>query len=281
MTVSMTEIEIESFDGVRIRAYRSSPATARGHLVIALPLATRPSLCARAIASLAGELDVVTWEPRLILEPEVALRSRAALAIEAHVKDVLAILDHLGIEQAALLGYCSGAATALYAAAENRKRFCKLALVSGAYFMNPDRCEHTQYERDVLALAPSIAADRTQAGRLFSQFFSGNRGFRRRDHELADEIYRPYDNPESFYRFGVCVDSFMRGDPERAAGEIVAPTLVTSGALDDQTHPASSALVAARISHRETYCDPQGDHYELCRANAGLMTRVARFVASA
>src|SRR5262245_8728045 len=100
----MNAIEIESFDGVRLRAYRSSPARERRAVILSRPLATRPSLCARAIAELASGFDVITWEARLILEPEVALDDRAALSIESHVNDAIAILDHLGIEQAALLG---------------------------------------------------------------------------------------------------------------------------------------------------------------------------------
>ena len=275
------EVTIESFDGVKLRAYRFSPAAAQGQLILSLPFATKPSFCARAIAALADQFDIITWEARLIMEPQAALQDREALSIASHTKDVHVILNHFGIEQASLLGYCSGAATALHVAALDQRRFRKLVLVSGAYFMKPEECQHTQYERDVLALAPHIAAGRAEAYSIFEQFFEGNRAFRKREHEFAGEIYRPYDSAESFYRFGVCLDNFMRGESRRVAGEIAVPTLVTSGGLDDQPHPSSSALIASQIARCETYLDEGGDHYELCRAKPDLIERVASFLANA
>jgi pimeloyl-ACP methyl ester carboxylesterase len=274
----MTEVEIEGFGGVRIRAYRSPSAESGDHLVIALPLATRPSFCERAVASLAGRFNVITWEARLMLAPQVGLPDREALSIASHIEDVNVILDHLGVAQAHLLGYCSGAAMALHVAGSSNGRFRRLVLVNGAYFTKPEECEHTQYERDILALAPQIAADRVQASYLFSRFFEGNRSFRRREHEFAEEIYRPYDNLDSFYRFGVGLDNFIASDSRRVAGEIAIPTLVTSGGLDDQTHASSSAMIASQIAGSETYFDETGDHYELCRAKPALINRVMSFL---
>ncbi|WNG43368.1 alpha/beta hydrolase [Archangium minus] len=274
----MNELDIESFDGVRIRAYHTPAAPGRDNLVIALPLATKPSFIQRVVASLSRHFNIITWEARLLLTPQAPLADKQALSTEAHVRDLNILLDHLGIQRTSLLGYCSGAAMALRIAAMDEGRLDKLVLINGAYFLKPEGCEVTQYERDILALAPQLAASRAQSSYIFSRFFEGNPSFRKRELEFADEIYRPYDHAESFFRFGVSLDQFIRSDSRRVAREIKLPTLVASGGLDDQTHPASSTLIASDISAKAIYFDKVGDHYAFCRAKKETIERVMEFL---
>jgi pimeloyl-ACP methyl ester carboxylesterase len=272
----MTEVVVDSFDAVRIRVHRSELIAGRDHLVVVLPLATRPSFVEAAVRRFAERYNVITWEARLVLEPHVGLADREMLSIQSHLEDVDVILDRFGIEGAFLLGYCSGAALALHIAAANR-RIRKLALVNGAYFMKPGECELTQYERDVLDLAPSIAADRARASYLFTKFFAGPGALRRRDHEFAEEVYRPYADADSLHRYGVGLDNLIRGDSPSVAREVKTPALVSSSKRDDQTHWSSSVRIGALLAASETHIDEAGDHYELCRARPDLIARVASF----
>jgi len=208
----------------------------RDPLALALPLATRPSYCARAIACLAERFSVITWEARLVLEPEVRDR-RAGGALGALDRCAgQTTRSPSSITWASSAHPCSGIARArrrpLHLAASHRRRFTRLVLASGAYFLNEDQCEHTQYEHDIAALAPLVAGDRAGAGQLFDQFFAGN-AVVGATHEFASEIYRPYDDVESFYRFNVCIDNFMRGRRAVRRGSGRRPALVASGGRDE------------------------------------------------
>jgi pimeloyl-ACP methyl ester carboxylesterase len=245
-------------------------------LLIALPLGTRESLVAPAVRRLSQRYDVLTWEPRLVLTPEVELRSAEDLAVDRHVEDARAVLDHFSAQSAFLLGYCSGAMTALYVAAALGGRVKKLALVNGAYFLGGGVCERTQYEKEVQALMPMIAADFRQASFICTKFFQGcpPQGSTL---EFGAELRLPYDNAESLYRFGIGLNHFMQCDPRKIARGITIPTLVATGQRDDQTHPATSGLIAAELPRGELFVDEGGDHYELCRARPALLQKIEEF----
>ncbi len=276
----MREVELRGAGGVAVRAFHLGPRDG-APVLVALPLATRPSFVAPALRALARRFRVYTWEARLMLDTRATFDAPGELSLEAHARDAAALLERFGLEQAALVGYCSGAALALHLCARLPGRFARLALVSGAYFLRPEQCELTQYERDVLALAPQMAQSRARAARIHSDFFAEGRAFRRRAHEFADEILRPYADAESLYRFGSGLLALIEGDSQAVARRVSVPALVAWGGRDDQTHPGSSALVAAALHGCEAHFDPELDHYALCRAHEGLVSRVAGFLGQA
>lgn len=277
----MRALEVRSHDGVALRAWRGERGRGAPSVLVVPPLATRPSFVEPALEALDGAFDVLTWEARLVLDPQAPLDDPQALSLEAHARDAETLLDHAGARRAALVGYCSGAALALHLAARLPGRFTRLALVSGAYFLRPEQCELTQYERDMLALVPQIAQSRTRAAGLYAAFFAEGRAFRRRKHEFADEAYRAYADAESLYRFGLTLDALIAGDSAARAREIDLPALLAWGGCDDQTHPDSSRLMCATLPAAESHFDPALDHYALCRAHAGLLARVTRFLGQA
>jgi len=273
----MRELQVASFDGVPIRVSHSELAAGREYVVVVLPLATKASFIEPAVKHLSGRYNVVTWEARLILEPGVAPRDEGALSVAAHARDAGAVMDYFGVPAAFLIGYCSGAATALHAAALAGRRVTKLALVNGAFFMSRGECDLTQYERDVFGLAPQIAAGYDRASDIFGKFFAGDRAFKRAAHEFAGELNRPYDNADSFYRFGVVINQLIQADLRSVARSLRVPTLVASGKRDERTHYASSVLLSSEIPRGELCLDEVGDHYEFCRAKPGLMEKIDTF----
>lgn len=277
-TLTMKEVQIASFDKVIIKTYYSNTIADKEYIIIVLPLATKASFVESAVSYLGCKYNVITWEARLILEPNVELTNREVISIESHIKDFDIILDYFNISSAFMIGYCSGAATALHiAASKYNTRIKKMALINGAYFMNKDHCDITQYEQDMLNLIPIIASDYNQALYIFTKFFKGNRIFKDSQHEFVEEIYRPYDNADSLYRFGIGLNNFIISDLRTLAREIEIPTLVVSGKLDNQTHYASSLLINSEIARGEMYLNEVGDHYEFCRAKPELMERIFNF----
>ncbi|WP_338871360.1 alpha/beta hydrolase [Myxococcus stipitatus] len=273
------EVDIVSFDGVRIRAFRTPPVPGREQVALVLPLATRPTFVERALQRLAQHFNVITWEARLLLEPEQGWSGDSALSLDAHARDALAVLDHFQVPRASLVGYCSGAALALRMAEAHAARFHKLVLVNGAYFLAPEVCDVTQYERDVLALAPLIAMNRDTAAAVFKAALASG-SFHQPDHEFARDICLPYASVETFHRYGVGLAQCIQADACQSAEAITLPTLVMSGGKDDRTHPASSALIASRIARSQHSVDSEADHYSLCRAREATLERMRQFLSA-
>lgn len=99
-----------------------------GPAVIALHGITGNSLSFGAVAEQLDDIDLYAPD----------LRGRAGSAglpapygIPAHVEDVLAVLDHLGLRQALLVGHSLGAFTTAVAAARHPDRFPRVVLVDG------------------------------------------------------------------------------------------------------------------------------------------------------
>ena len=276
----MKEVQITSFDKVSIRAYHSNLKVDKEYLIIVLPLATKASFIKLVVNCLSCKYNVITWEARLILEPNVRMQNPKTISIESNIKDLDIILDYFGISSAFMIGYCSGAATALHIAASNDNKIRKMALVNGAYFMKKDECDITQYEKDVLDLMPKIVSDYKQALYIFTKFFNDSTSFKDSKHEFAEEIYLPYDNVDSLYRFGIGLNNFIISDLKNMAHRVKIPTLVASGKLDDQTHYSSSMLISSEIVYGEMYIDEVGDHYEFCRAKPELIERIFKFFQS-
>ncbi|MEV7570172.1 alpha/beta fold hydrolase [Streptomyces tanashiensis] len=99
-----------------------------GPAVIALHGIMGNSLSFGAVAEQLGDIDLYA--------PDLRGRARSAglpapYGIPAHVDDVLAVLDHLGLRQVLLLGHSLGAFTTAVAAARHPERFPRVVLVDG------------------------------------------------------------------------------------------------------------------------------------------------------
>jgi pimeloyl-ACP methyl ester carboxylesterase len=276
---AITETRLSSFDGVGLRVYHSQQRAESGVLLIVLPLGIRASLVAPAVRQLAYGFTVITWEGRLVLEPEVALPSRTSLSIEANTRDALVILDHFGVSGAFMIGYCSGATTALHVAAAAPGRIRKLALVNGAYFIADGQCTLTQYEKDIFDIAPQIASGLAQAKVVFNLLQSAS--LRKRSAPApGGEIYGRFDDAECLHRFGIGLCHLIGCDARHVARQIDAPTLLIAGKRDEQTHYSSSILIGTDLHEGTMLIDEDGDHYEFCRARPDILNPITTWFAT-
>lgn len=99
-----------------------------GPAVIALHGITANSLAFVAAAEQLGDVDLCA--------PDLRGRAHSAglpgpYGIPAHVEDILALLDHMGLRQALLIGHSLGAFIAAVAAARHPDRFPRVVLVDG------------------------------------------------------------------------------------------------------------------------------------------------------
>jgi pimeloyl-ACP methyl ester carboxylesterase len=117
-------------------------------------------------AELSDDYTVVSVEQR---GHGGSTRRPADLSRQAYVDDVVAVLDHLGVDQVPLVGQSMGAHTAMLVAAEHPDRVDRLVMIEGG--LGGDLPSATVAVTDWLESWPAPFADRDE----FLAFFGGSR----------------------------------------------------------------------------------------------------------
>ncbi|GHI03963.1 alpha/beta hydrolase [Streptomyces cellostaticus] len=182
--------------------------------------------------------------------------------------DVIAVLDHLGIERADVYGTSMGGRVAQWVAARHPDRVRRLVLgctsPGGAYAVERDASV-----RRALAQADPEAARRALIDLMYSPAW------------LADHPgpYTTLGDPDMppHARHGHLVASNGH-DAWDALPHITAPTLLLHGDEDRLTPPENLPLLAARIPRTTTHVFPGARHayFEECRTEASAL--VAAFL---
>lgn len=155
---------VRSFDGTRVAAYRMG--TEDG-LPLLLVNAIGADLTAwrRALVDVVRERPVIAWDHRGLHGSGPPISGR--LDVEAHTEDAIAVLDHFGVRNCAVLGWSSGTRIALELGGRYPELVRALVLVSGAHG-NPWTA---LFRMDLGAVLPRIAqAARFVAGPLGAGF---------------------------------------------------------------------------------------------------------------
>jgi aminoacrylate hydrolase len=198
---------------------------------------------ANIVPALSREFTVITHDHMCIGDSR---GSRIDHTVEALTDDVVALMDHLGIRQAGVLGHSTGAAIGQVLAQDHPRRLFKLVLYAG--WAGPDAFFALQgsgvvaYQRatPLFLYPPSWISE--DAGRLES-LLSGLVATTPAADVLAARI-----------------DMIVAFDRRSRQREIAAPTLVLC-AEDDQLTPMHlSEELAAGIPHAELARLPWGGH---------------------
>jgi 3-oxoadipate enol-lactonase len=133
-----THDDVTSFDGTLLAATsyaegsnERSDESATTPLLIVNAIGTGPSVWRPVVVDAARERRVITWDLRGMRHSDIPHSDRIDPA--AHVEDAVAVLDHFGIEEAAVAAWSSGARIALEFAASYPDRTRSLMLVCGGY----------------------------------------------------------------------------------------------------------------------------------------------------
>lgn len=278
-----TRRQIPGSGGVPLQCWHTELDRAKPSALLALPLGL-PLEIARAVFDRLGPaLNVVTWEARYILSTELEFTGDEPLGPAAQVDDMLHIVRALQIDTCTLIGYCSGATTALLAAREHPEVFTHLVLVNGEYLLSRDKaCPATEYQRSLEAFLPAVASGRKQASRIFARMgdiaMAGKQGERT---ELDRQINLPFSNEEYLFRYAKSYMAFRGLDTLALARAVRQPAFVVTGRQDVHCSTASSEAIADAIAGAERFVDDRGDHHELCRAGSATLEAIAAHLAGA
>ncbi len=183
------------------------------------------------------------------------------ITIELMVADVLALLDHLGIDKAHVLGYSLGGLVAQELAIRYPERVKKLILASTfAAGVEYDPSAHGLAK--ALGLQPGqkqLTIEGPDVKRAMSAVLelSFNRWAYRMAARILARVF-----PQQFEDSGVA-GQFQAGANANTLdrlGSIQAPTLVLTGAADRLIDPAASRLLASRIPHARLVMIEGGSH---------------------
>ncbi|HKP18436.1 MAG TPA: 3-oxoadipate enol-lactonase [Gaiellaceae bacterium] len=166
--------------------------------------------------------------------------------VELLGRELLALLDELGVERASFCGLSLGGAVGMWLGANAPERLDRLVLAgTSAYFGPPKRwVERAQIVR---ADGMEPLTDATMQ-RWFTPAFEGVTAFRARFVATPAEGY------------AACCEALRDCDLRGELGRIAVPTLVLVGADDPATPPEQAELIAAGIPGSRLVVIPDAAH---------------------
>jgi aminoacrylate hydrolase len=196
---------------------------------------------ANLVPALSREFTVITHDHMCIGDSH---GSRSDHTVKALADDIIALMDHLGIRQAHLLGHSTGAAAGQVLAQDHPQRLLKLVLSAG--WAGPDPYFKLCFEARKALLEGSGVVAYQRAGAFFLYPPSWISEDSRRLESLLAGFVATTPAAEVL---AARVDMIVAFDRRSRQHEIVAPTLVVC-AKDDQLTPMHlSEELAAGIPH--------------------------------
>jgi pimeloyl-ACP methyl ester carboxylesterase len=208
-----------------------------------------------------GMMSIAAWDP---LIPGLVQRWRVVRcdfrgqlrtggpfprSLDEHARDVIDLMDALGIETAHWMGVSFGAEVAMVAAALHGHRVQQLTVIT-ATERTDDRMRRDAVEGR--ALAEQAAAGGEGGAALFRQIFnqtwSGQWLARQPTDFLESRIRQIAALPPEFFAGSAAILAILENlDLTPILGRITAPTLVIGGADDRMFPPEHSRTIAALI----------------------------------
>ncbi|MFF9062928.1 alpha/beta fold hydrolase [Streptomyces sp. NPDC014882] len=260
-----TALDAVAPDGARLPVYTAGDPAAPA-VLIASACGMPAELCSRWLELLGGEYRIVTWETRGLFTDEPDFDT-LGWDTGAQAGDVFAVMDHLGIRTAHLLGFCGGSVVALAAARRSPERIDSLSLWHGAYELGPDSPK-LDHHRNIQALMAMAAEDRDAAAAVHAVFLGTMLGGTPPD--LAHLVLYPFATSELFYRYCRLNGAITDIDVNPLLAGVDHPTLVVTSEDDTTANPLGSAEVARRLPNATLSVEPTGDHISLFKLGGRL-----------
>ena len=238
-------------------------------LIFCHALATRQELWDRQRAALSQYFSVLSFDLRG--HGESPPPGSGDYSFESQAGDVTALMDHLDIPSAALVGISVGGEVAQAAAARHPRRFDRLILSSTACHTDPTRASTWESRiREAERLGMSGIASAT-ASRWFSESFAA-------------------ENPDVIEWCRQCVAATPLAsyvglarviqvmDLRPMLGSISCPTLVLCGDQDHNTGPKTAQVLAELIPNSQAAIFSGSGHFPNIEVPGQFNRAIAEFV---
>jgi nucleoside-diphosphate-sugar epimerase/pimeloyl-ACP methyl ester carboxylesterase len=267
---------MESFDGTQVKVFsagdRSKPVAVLVN-AIGMPV----EFWSRFAKQLSDDFFVLTWETRACPNVDLSCDVKNH-SFTHHVHDMFAVLDRFEVDEASIVGWCSGAQIALKGASTHPERVRRVASVNGS-FGGAAGVPMTVFEEKLREVMPKIAKDWRMAEIYFNVVY-GNRVAGGVDHadlheknEQASAVLtsvdpallhltsRPFESVESLFRYSRMIAASLNEDVSQWIGHVNAPVLLYTGKRDVTAHPECTRWVAQRLRDASLMIDDDGDHF--------------------
>ncbi|MWV20568.1 3-oxoadipate enol-lactonase [Methylobacterium sp. 2A] len=246
-------------DGIRLH-YRTDGDPAHPALVLSNSLGASLDMWAPQVEPLARRFHLVRYDTRGHGQSEVA---PGPYTIAQLGRDVIGLLDHLGLGRAHFAGVSMGGLTGQWLALNHPERLARLALCNTAAYIGPPE-NWTNRVAAVRADGVGSIADALAARWLTADYAAAHP-------DLASSLRRMLAATAAEGYAGACLavrDADFRADLAR----IAVPTLVIAGTHDLSTPAAEGRFLAGNI--------PDAQYRELSGAHLTNLEDVARFNAA-
>jgi pimeloyl-ACP methyl ester carboxylesterase len=182
---------------------------------------------------------------------------RAALDLPAFgtdIKDLAGLLDHLGIQRAALVGHSDGGTTALYFAAQFPARVTALVTVAAHIYLEASMAP------GMVAIQKALDGD--------SRF---REGLRRAHGEKAESVFHNWYD-------GWVQPLHLDWDMRPVLPDVGCPTFVIQGELDEYATPQHARDLAAGIPQADLWLIPGAGHMAPQESPDEFNRRVLKFL---
>ncbi len=221
-------------DGCRL-AYTLIGPEAGPPLVLSNSLGTDRGLWDAQISTLSGEHRILAYDTR---GHGASDAPEGPHTIERLGRDVMALMDHVGVARADVCGISIGGLTALWLGVHAPDRVGRLVLANTAARIG-SVASWTERMTAVSAGGTAAIADATMA-RWFTE------GFRTAHPETVVRVRTTFVSTPTAGYLGCCA-ALRDADLREAAARVAAPVLVITGTHDPATPPADGTRLAATI----------------------------------
>lgn len=240
------------------------------------------------------EIDFYTWESRYVpvlgehFDPE---RTRIA----SHAEDLLEVLEHFGLDEVHLAGWCTGAQVCLRFAHEHPDRVKSLSLINGAFAL--ESLKRVEFHQSILGLLERAASglqtavmtqtlaysDKArQALRVRDDNPAGDGGGPQQDDpHLAQMLSQLFCTPETLHRYATMAVGLWDEPGHAWTTNIMAPTLVLTSSCDIMSPSHTSEEVATMLGDCARFVELEGgDHYVLYKRYRDVADTLRGFIKS-
>lgn len=225
---------------------------------------------ARLAALLAKHYRVILHDFRGQLR---SLDDAGPFRMEQHAEDLAALLDHLGIERAHLVGTSYGGEVGMMFALAYPERVRGLTAIACASHVEPDLRQRVATWAATARLAPEQLYEVTAPDNFSPAFLARQPGL------VKDGAARLAEYPPVFFpAFANLCEAFLELDITPRLAEITCPTLVICGGADVLKPPHYSRLIAERIPDAEMHLVAGAGHAVVVENADVITSRVISFL---
>jgi 3-oxoadipate enol-lactonase len=249
-------------------AYRVDGRSDRPALVFSNSLGTDHRLWDRQMAAVRDDFRVVRYEA---CGHGVSDLARGPVTIARLAQDLLALLDHLEIDRAAVCGCSLGGVIALWLAANRQER------LMGAVLANTGAKVGTSESWNARIAAVRAGGTAAVRDQVVGRFLTPE--FRARDPETTSLISGMLEatNPDGY--IAAC-EALRESDLRADAESVQAPVLIIGSERDQSTPPALSLELNATIRGSELVMIPDAAHLSNVEQPLSFNDALTRFLSS-